>query len=246
MHRLGLTLPFAICFSLATLAAQNSPPPVINSCTDQGATPKGRFCLAWIRDGDAYRQTASQLPPVTVQRFDRTTAIFIAKQGGQTITYSGTVAGNRISGTVKYSLDSAPAAKLPGVEPLGSAIGAAIAAAHAPTANESAAQSKPTGAEAAAQADPDRLVAIIDGNRISARQALNLLNNVDPRVRKERENNLPGLLQQLYMQHAIAAEATRLNLQKQLPWATQLGNAQMSTVGRFTPASSAPPAVALQ
>lgn len=62
-----------------------------------------------------------------------------------------------------------------------------------------------------------------------------MLNRVAPGVRRQREANLPQLLQQLYMQHAIADEAAKLRLDRQAPWTAQLERAYGSTVGRFPP-----------
>ncbi|MBV9297078.1 MAG: peptidylprolyl isomerase [Acidobacteriaceae bacterium] len=86
----------------------------------------------------------------------------------------------------------------------------------------SSAQLKPRGPEAVAQRDPNRVVAVIDGKQITAQQALDLLKPLPPQERQRFQSQLPQLVQQIYMQHQIADEATKLNLDQQSPWKEQL------------------------
>ncbi len=83
-------------------------------------------------------------------------------------------------------------------------------------------QLKPRGPEAVAQRDPNRVVAVIDGKQITAQQALDLLKPLPAQERKRFESQLPQLVQQIYMQHQIADQATKLNLDQQSPWKEQL------------------------
>lgn len=80
------------------------------------------------------------------------------------------------------------------------------------------------GPEAVAKQDPKKVVATIEGKPITAKEAVDMLNQLRPDERKrfESQGNLSMLLQQLYMQKDFAAEATKLNLQDQSPWKEQL------------------------
>ncbi len=88
-------------------------PKIVDSCTEQGPGPQGRVCVSWFRDGDLYREANSQTGTLSVQRFDRSSAVFVRKEAGQTVTYSGRLTGNRIEGTAAYSLDRASTTKMP-------------------------------------------------------------------------------------------------------------------------------------
>jgi hypothetical protein len=89
----------------------------------------------------------------------------------------------------------------------------------------SSTQVEPTAPEPAAKQDPNRVVATIDGKPITAQQATNMLNTVAPQARRQYESRLPDLVQQLFMQSQIAAEAVKLHLDRQAPWNVQLGHA---------------------
>jgi hypothetical protein len=80
---------------------------------------------------------------------------------------------------------------------------------------------KPQGPGAVAQLDPLRIVATIDGKQITARQGMEMMKGHND------GSGLPELLQRLYMQRAIAEEAVKLQLDRQLPWKEKLQNTQM-------------------
>ena len=81
---------------------------------------------------------------------------------------------------------------------------------------------KPRGPEAVAAQDPTRVVAVIGGKPLTAREALDLLKPLPVQERRRYEANLQGLVQQIYMQQQLAEEATKLNLDKESPWKEQL------------------------
>ena len=85
-----------------------------------------------------------------------------------------------------------------------------------------ATQLKPRGPEAVAQTDPNRIVATIGGKQITAKEALDLLKPIGAEDRKRYEAKLSQLVQQVYMEDELAAEATKLNLDQQSPWKEQL------------------------
>ena len=78
------------------------------------------------------------------------------------------------------------------------------------------------GPEAVAQQDPNRIVATIDGKQITAKEAAHLLQMVPADQRKRYENQLPNVLQQLYMSEQVATLATKMNLDQQSPWKDEL------------------------
>jgi hypothetical protein len=81
---------------------------------------------------------------------------------------------------------------------------------------------KPRGPEAVANIDPNRVVAIVDGKQITAKEALDLLKPFPPDQRKQYESNLSNLIQQIYMRVQLADLATKLNLDQQTPWKDQI------------------------
>ncbi len=81
---------------------------------------------------------------------------------------------------------------------------------------------KPRGPEAVASVDPNRVVAIVDGKQITAKEAVELLKPFPPDQRKQYESNLPNLIQQIYMRVQLADLATKLNLDQQAPWKDQI------------------------
>src|ERR1700728_3959132 len=89
----------------------------------------------------------------------------------------------------------------------------------APAGQSSAASGlKPRGPEAVAAQDPSRVVAVIDGKPLTAREALDLLKPLPPQERKRFEANLQGLVQQIYMEDQLADEAAKMSLDQQSPW----------------------------
>ena len=110
-------------------------------------------------------------------------------------------------------------------------------------------ETKPIGPEAVARHEPNRVVAMIDGKQITAQQAMGMLKFVAPAVRREREGQLPKLVQQLYMQSQVALEAVKLHLDRKSPWKEQLQRAHMViTQGatNYPGDPNVPPAVAAQ
>jgi len=78
------------------------------------------------------------------------------------------------------------------------------------------------GPEAVAASDPNKVVAVVNGKQITAKQAFDLLKALTPEERKQREGKLPDLLQQLYTQQQLAEQAGKLNLDQQSPWKDRL------------------------
>jgi parvulin-like peptidyl-prolyl isomerase len=92
----------------------------------------------------------------------------------------------------------------------------------APAAPAAATSIKPRGPEAVAAQDPNRVVAVIDGKQITAKQALDMLKPFPPEQRKQYESNLPNLIQQVYMRVQLADAAKKVNLDQQSPWKEQI------------------------
>jgi parvulin-like peptidyl-prolyl isomerase len=94
----------------------------------------------------------------------------------------------------------------------------------APTPAPTAAQTslKPRGPDAVAAQDPNRIVATIDGQKLTAKQADDLLKPFPPEQRKQFESNLSSAIQQIYTQHQLADAARKLSLEQQSPWKEQL------------------------
>jgi hypothetical protein len=86
---------------------------------------------------------------------------------------------------------------------------------------------KPKGPTAVSEQDPNRVVAVIDGIQITARQGWNLMKKVPPSTRSNYDSRQPELLQQVYMQNVIAGEAVKLHLDRQSPWKGELEYARM-------------------
>lgn len=80
---------------------------------------------------------------------------------------------------------------------------------------------KVRGPEAVAQQDPKRVVAVINGNAITAEQALSMLKLV-PENQRRSVPNIESLLQKLYMLKQFSADAVKMNLDQQSPWKEQL------------------------
>jgi len=81
---------------------------------------------------------------------------------------------------------------------------------------------KPRGPEAVAASDPNKVVAVVDGKQITAKQALDLLKALTPDERKQREGKLADLVQQLYTQEQLADMAKKMNMDQQDPWKDRL------------------------
>jgi hypothetical protein len=83
---------------------------------------------------------------------------------------------------------------------------------------------RPGAPERPPSQDLSRVVALIDGAPISARAGMDLIGSAPPSMRQRYQGRLPELLQRLYMQNAIIAEAVRLHLDRKPPWDAQLQN----------------------
>jgi parvulin-like peptidyl-prolyl isomerase len=95
-------------------------------------------------------------------------------------------------------------------------------ASQTPPAPVAAPSIKPRGPEAVAAQEPDRVVAVIDGKQITAKQALDMLKPFPPAQRKQYESNLPNLIQQVYMREQLADAARKVNLDQQSPWKEEI------------------------
>jgi hypothetical protein len=107
---------------------------------------------------------------------------------------------------------------------------------------------KPNGPDSVAAQDPSRVVALIDGRPISARQGMDLIDSAPPSVRSRYQGRLPELLQRLYMQNAIIAEAVRLHLDREPPWNARLQNTSklLQGVPNYSGDSNIPPTLLAQ
>ena len=72
-----------------------------------------------------------------------------------------------------------------------------------------------------AHQDPKRVVAVIDGNNITAEQADGLLKMV-PESQRRSIPSVESAVQQLYMIQQLSAEAAKLNLDQESPWKEQI------------------------
>jgi parvulin-like peptidyl-prolyl isomerase len=80
----------------------------------------------------------------------------------------------------------------------------------------------PHGPEAVAASDPNKVVAVVNGKQITAKQALDLLKVLTPEERKQREGKLADLVQQIYTQQQLADQAAKMSLDQQSPWKDRL------------------------
>lgn len=81
---------------------------------------------------------------------------------------------------------------------------------------------RPRGPEAVAKEQPNKVVATINGRSITAKEAADLISSLPAQDRKRYENNLPQLVQQLYMEDQIAGDALKQNLDQKAPYKQQL------------------------
>lgn len=91
---------------------------------------------------------------------------------------------------------------------------------------------KARGPENVAQQEPNRVVAVIDGKQITAKQALDLLKPFSPEQRKQLEANLTLGLQQIYMQQQFAQQAQKMSLDQQSPFREELQTARQQILAR--------------
>lgn len=81
---------------------------------------------------------------------------------------------------------------------------------------------KPRGPDAIAKEQPNKVVATINGKQITAKEAADMIDALPPQDRRRYENNLQQLVQQLYMETQIAADAMKENLDQKSPYKQQL------------------------
>jgi len=92
----------------------------------------------------------------------------------------------------------------------------------APAAPTAPVPPKPHGPEAVAAQDPNRVVATIDGKKLTAKEAVDLLKPFQPDQRKQIDANLTKAVEQIYTQRQLADAAKKLDLENQSPWKEQL------------------------
>jgi hypothetical protein len=84
---------------------------------------------------------------------------------------------------------------------------------------------KPRGPMAVAQTEPDRVVAVIDGEKVTAKRALELLRLITPEERKRFPSTPEGntqALQQIFIKVKFAEEAEKLKMADASPWKEDL------------------------
>ncbi len=70
--------------------------------------------------------------------------------------------------------------------------------------------------------DPNRVVATINGQKITAKQVEEMLKPFPPDQRKQIDANLSKAVEQIYMNQQLAEAAQKLNLEQQSPWKDQI------------------------
>ena len=78
------------------------------------------------------------------------------------------------------------------------------------------------GPEAASSQDPNRVVATINGQKLTAKQVNDMLKPFPPEQRKQIDANLSKAVEQVYMQQELSEAAQKLNLGEQSPWKEQI------------------------
>ncbi len=81
---------------------------------------------------------------------------------------------------------------------------------------------KPSGPDAVAASEPNRVVATINGQKLTAKQVMDMLKAFPPEQRRQVEANLTKAVEQIYMQEQLSEAATKLNLEQQAPWKDQI------------------------
>ncbi len=94
----------------------------------------------------------------------------------------------------------------------------------------SSGQLRVRGPEATAEQEPNKVVATIQGNPITARQAADMLKNISPEQRRSAPS-LASLVQQVYMVHQFASQATQLHLDQKQPWKDELEATRANILG---------------
>jgi peptidyl-prolyl cis-trans isomerase C len=94
---------------------------------------------------------------------------------------------------------------------------------------------KPRGPMAVAQTEPDRVVAVINGEKITAKRAMELLRMITPEERKQFPETPEGVtraLQQIFIKVQFAAEAEKSKLADAPPWKDDLANVRRSILAQ--------------
>jgi parvulin-like peptidyl-prolyl isomerase len=81
---------------------------------------------------------------------------------------------------------------------------------------------KPAAPAPSASQDPNRVVATINGQKITAKQVEEMLKPFPPEQRKQIDANLSKFVEQLYTRQQLAEAAQKLNLEQQSPWKEQI------------------------
>ena len=81
---------------------------------------------------------------------------------------------------------------------------------------------KPAATAPSASQDPNRVVATINGQKITAKQVEEMLKPFPPDQRKQIDANLNKAVEQIYMNQQLAEAAEKLNLERQSPWKEQI------------------------
>ncbi|MFZ0594034.1 MAG: hypothetical protein WAM39_26490, partial [Bryobacteraceae bacterium] len=97
------------------------------------------------------------------------------------------------------------------------------------------AQVKARGPVAVAQQDPNRVVATVNGQKVTAQQALKLLQAM-PQAELQRfqqaGGGLPTALQQIFLMQHLSDLALQQHLDQQEPWKTELQFTQANTLAQ--------------
>ena len=91
---------------------------------------------------------------------------------------------------------------------------------------------KPRGPEAVAAQDPNRVVATINGQKITAKQIVDMLKAFPPEQRKQIDSNLTNAVQQIYTQRQLAEVAQKMNMDQQATIKDQLELARQGVLAR--------------
>ena len=91
---------------------------------------------------------------------------------------------------------------------------------------------KPHGPDAVAAQDPNRIVATINGQKLTAKQVTEMLKPFTADQRKQIDANLTKAVEQIYTQGQLAESARKLNLEKQSPWKEQLQLSEQNVLAR--------------
>lgn len=94
----------------------------------------------------------------------------------------------------------------------------------------SSGQLKVRGPEATAEQDPNKVVATIAGQPVTARQAADMLKDVSAEQRRTAPS-LASLVQQVYMVHKFADKAAEMHLDQKQPWKQELEATRANILG---------------